>query len=87
MQQIADNKDILTSVSFERYRLGENSALLLSNVSVVAPQIQTLGLETWYVLLTCFLLLLFSYACLLKANGLFVPVPARVHPLDAPGLQ
>ena len=47
LKQIQQHLDVMTSVSFECYNLGPNSTLVQNNLTVVSPQLQQMGLETW----------------------------------------
>ena len=51
IQEIVDNKDLITAVSFEKYTLGANSALVINtNVTDVSLTISSIGVESWPML-------------------------------------
>jgi hypothetical protein len=47
IKQIADNKDLIWAVSFEKYNLGPNGTLVVNNLTDVTRDLQQLGLETF----------------------------------------
>ena len=47
LNQLYENRDIVTAVAFEKYNLGPHSTLVENPLYNVAPILRSFGLETW----------------------------------------